>query len=259
MAPPAVHLKPLDSPQFSARYRRSRRKTAMDDQKRSFLRMVSHELRTPLNSIIGFSEILSSELLGPLGAPQYQAYAEHVRQSGLRLLRLVNQVLEIARLDGHVTDLDISAEPLDHAFDDTLATLKEEITAREITVIVETEGHSPTVLADPRGLRTVLGNVLQNAVTFSPPGSEVRIRAEQTLRHVEIAIVDQGEGIKDADIERLLRPFEQGENMLTRTAEGAGLGLPIAQLYCAAMGGNLRLETAPGAGLTAVISLKRAD
>src|SRR6266851_4707061 len=77
------------------------RRRSLDEQKRSFLRMVSHELRTPLNSIIGFSEIISRELAGPLGSPQYKEYAEHVRQSGLKLLRLVNQVLEIARLEGH--------------------------------------------------------------------------------------------------------------------------------------------------------------
>src|SRR4030081_2075407 len=86
----------------------TRRGGQLDDAKRSFLRMVSHELRTPLNSIIGFSEIISRELAGPLGSPQYKEYAEHVRQSGLKLMRLVNQVLEIARLEGHVTDIDLT-------------------------------------------------------------------------------------------------------------------------------------------------------
>ena len=103
----------------------SRRRVAMDAQKRSFLRMVSHELRTPLNSIIGFSEIISRELCGPLGSPQYREYAEHVRQSGLKLLRLVNQVLEIARLEGHVTDLEPTPELLDHAVDDVLDQLRD--------------------------------------------------------------------------------------------------------------------------------------
>ena len=258
MSSSVVHLQPPGAPEDRSPPRRSRRKTAMDDQKRSFLRMVSHELRTPLNSIIGFSEILSGELCGPLGAPQYKAYAEHVRQSGHKLLRLVNQVLEIARLEGHVTDLDICVEPLDHVFDDVQATLREEISARQVKVIVETDGHSPSVLADPRGLRTVLGNILQNAVTFSPQGGEVRINVELTSRNAEISISDQGEGIPKGDAARLLRPFQQGENTLTRTSEGAGLGLPIAQLYCSAMGGALRLESRPGNGLTAIISLKRA-
>src|SRR5580704_19509583 len=112
------------------------RPASLDAQKQSFLRMVSHELRTPLNSIIGFSEIISRELCGPLGSPQYREYADHVRQSGLKLLRLVNQVLEIARLEGRATDLEPMAELLDHAVDDVLDVLREEINGRHIHVRV---------------------------------------------------------------------------------------------------------------------------
>jgi signal transduction histidine kinase len=93
----------------------ARRRAALDDRKRSFLRMVSHELRTPLNAVIGFSEILSRELYGPLGSPQYKEYAAIVHDSGLKLLKLVNQIVEIARLEGHVTDLDVAPEALDEA------------------------------------------------------------------------------------------------------------------------------------------------
>src|SRR5580704_10858233 len=111
---------PADVPSPSA----ARRQSMLDAQKRSFLRMVSHELRTPLNSIIGFSEIISKELCGPLGSPQYKEYAGHVHESGMKLLRLVNQVLEIARLEGRATDLDRVAEPLDHAVDDVMEGLR---------------------------------------------------------------------------------------------------------------------------------------
>jgi signal transduction histidine kinase len=236
----------------------SKRRAAMDAQKQSFLRMVSHELRTPLNSIIGFSEIISRELCGPLGNPQYREYADHVRQSGLKLLRLVNQVLEIARLEGHVTDMDPAPELLDHAVDDALDMLREDIAARRIRVKVEDEGHLPAVNADPRGLRTVLGNLLQNAVTFSPEGGEVRLRARRTLGGVRIQIEDDGEGVAPDDIPRLMRPFEQGQNALTRSTEGAGLGLPIVDLLCQAMGGALRLVSEPGRGLLAEVVLPAA-
>jgi signal transduction histidine kinase len=231
------------------------RAAAMDEQKRSFLRMVSHELRTPLNSIIGFSEIISRELAGPLGSPQYKEYAEHVRQSGLKLLRLVNQVLEIARLEGHVTDLELAPELLDHAIDDVLDALRDEITARRIQVRVTDQGDLPAVIADPRGLRTVLTNLLQNAVTYSPEGGEVRIVARRLLGRVQIEIQDDGDGVEPQDIERLLRPFEQGQNALTRSTEGAGLGLPIVALLCQAMRGALRLISEPGRGLTAQVIL----
>ena len=235
-----------------------RRRAALDAQKRSFLRMVSHELRTPLNSIIGFSEIISKELCGPLGSPQYREYAEHVRQSGLKLLNLVNQVLEIARLEGHVTDLDPTPELLDHALDDVLEMLRDEIAARRIQVRVENQGHLPAVVADQRGLRTVLNNLLQNAITFSPEGGEVRFRARRGVAGVRLQIEDDGEGIDPADIPRLMRPFEQGQNALTRSTEGAGLGLPIVALLCEAMGGALRLVSARGQGLRAEVLLPAA-
>jgi signal transduction histidine kinase len=236
----------------------TRRRTAMDAQKRSFLRMVSHELRTPLNSIIGFSEIISREMCGPLGSPQYREYAEHVRQSGLKLLRLVNQVLEIARLEGHVTDLEPTPELLDHALDDVLEQLRDEIAARRVRVAVADEGRLPGVLADPRGVRTVLNNLLQNAVTFSPEGGEVRLSARRSLGGVRITIEDDGEGVDPKEIPRLLRPFEQGQNALTRSTEGAGLGLPIVDLLCQAMGGALRLVSEPGRGLRAEVVLPAA-
>jgi signal transduction histidine kinase len=231
------------------------RAASLDEQKRSFLRMVSHELRTPLNSIIGFSEIISRELAGPLGSPQYKEYAEHVRQSGLKLLRLVNQVLEIARLEGHVTDLDCAPELLDHAVDDVLDSLREDIIARRIEVKVVDQGHLPAVVADPRGLRTILTNLMQNAVTYSHEGGEVRLIARRMLGRVQIQIEDDGDGVDAQDIDRLLRPFEQGQNALTRSTEGAGLGLPIVALLCQAMRGTLRLVSEPGRGLIAVVSL----
>src|ERR1700722_3514596 len=231
---------------------------AMDAQKRSFLRMVSHELRTPLNSIIGFSEVISKELCGPLGSPQYGEYAEHVRQSGLKLLRLVNQILEIARLEGRVADLDPMPELLDHAVDDTLDALREEINTRRIRVVVADEGRLPGVVADPRGLRTVLTNLLQNAVTYSPEGGEGRLGGVRIAGGVRILVEDDGEGIDPAELPRLMRPFEQGQNALTRSTEGAGLGLPIVALLCQAMGGGLRLVSEPGKGLRAEVVLPPA-
>ncbi len=237
---------------------RRRRTDELDAQKRSFLRMVSHELRTPLNSIIGFSEIISKELCGPLGAPQYAEYAGHVHESGLKLLKLVNQVLEIARLDGHVTDLELEPELLDHAVDDVLESLRDDIAARRARINIADEGLLPAVNADPRGLRTVLTNLLQNAIAYSPEGGEVRLRARRTLAGVRIQIEDDGEGVDPAEIPRLLRPFEQGQNALTRSTEGAGLGLPIVDLLCQAMGGRLRLSSPPGQGLVAEVLLPAA-
>ena len=230
----------------------------LDAQKRSFLRMVSHELRTPLNSILGFSEIISEELYGPLGAPQYREYAGIIQASGQRLLKLVNQVIEIARLEGHAMDLNPTAEPIDHALDDVLDGLREDIRGRRTEILVLGEGTLPLAMADARGLRTVLTNLIHNACVYSPEGARVTIGARAEGGDVEIRIMDCGPGIELADIHRLLRPFEQGDSALTRRSEGAGLGLPIVNLLCEAMGGRLKLASTPGEGLTAVVRLPAA-
>jgi signal transduction histidine kinase len=255
--PQAAPNLPVDYDQAAERREaaRARRSAVLDDHKRSFLRMASHELRTPLNSILGFSEIISAELYGPLGAPQYKEYAGIIRASGQRLLKLVNQILEIARLEGHATDLDLRPESIDHALDDVLDGLKEEIAGRRAHILVAGDGALPLVMADPRGLRTVLTNLIQNAVVFSPEDAQVRIHAELMGEWVEIVIEDDGPGVDPVDLPRLVRPFEQGENALTRRSEGAGLGLPICNLLCQAMGGRLKLVSALDQGFSARMRL----
>ena len=232
--------------------------TELDAQKRAFLRMISHELRTPLNSILGFSEILASELYGPLGSPPYKEYAEIIHGSGRRLLKLVNQVLEIARLDGRAIDFNLRAEPLEAALDEVLATLGADLAARSVRVDIQNRVALPSVMADPRGLRTVLVNLLQNAVTHSLNGGVVRVSAALRRGEVDIRIQDQGPGIEPSQISRLLGAFEQGEIGLTRTAEGAGLGLPICELTCKAMSGRMVLNSPEGEGLTVIVTLPRA-
>ncbi len=230
----------------------------LDAQKRAFLRMISHELRTPLNSILGFSEILASELYGPLGHDQYKEYAEIIHGSGRRLLKLVNQVLEIARLDGRTIDFNLRAEPLEVALDDVLVTLEADLAARSVRVDIRDRVALPSVMADPRGLRTVLVNLLQNAVTHSLNGGVVRVIACVRRGEVDIRIQDEGPGIEPSQISRLLGAFEQGESGLTRKAEGAGLGLPICELTCKAMSGRMVLHSPPGEGLTVTVTLPRA-
>jgi len=250
---------PPDSAAARRALAHERRRVALDNRKRSFLRMVSHELRTPLNAVIGFSEILSRELYGPLGSPQYQEYAQIVHDSGLKLLKLVNQVVELARLEGQVTDLCLSSEPLDEAIEEALEPLRPEMAQRGITVRIADLGAAACVMADRRGLRTMLSNLLQNAVTHSPQGGQIFVAVQSAAGGmVEILIVDQGPGVDPLDLPRLLRPFEQGGNALTRASEGAGLGLPIVDLLARAMNGAMRLTSRPGSGLAAYLSLPRA-
>ena len=261
MSRTARHLPDPPSPEAGARRREerlARRAASLDAAKRQFLRMVSHELRTPLNSILGFSEILTAELYGPLGAPQYREYARHIRQSGTRLLKLVNQILEIARLHGRVLDLDLRPEPLDHAFDDVRDLVKEDLAVQPATLVVEDEGSLPIVIADARGLRSLLRNLVENAILYGPEHGTVTVRARRRDSMVEIDIEDTGQGVDPADIERLMDPFVQGDNALTRASEGAGLGLSIARLTAEAMGGSLVMTSAPGLGTRVTVTLPAA-
>ena len=236
----------------------ARREAALDEAKRAFLRTVSHELRTPLNAIIGFSEILAAELYGPLGAPEYREYVEHVRQSGYRLLKLVNQVMEIARLQGQAIDLTPEIQPLDHVLDDVRDQLKEDLRATGVRIEVEGEGALRSVRADARGLRTLLFNLIQNAVLHGAAGGLVEVRTRRHGEWIDVEVQDHGPGVDPDDLPRMLAPFEQGDGALTRSGRGAGLGLPIARLMAEAIGGRLRLSSAPGQGLTAVVTLPAA-
>ncbi len=233
------------------------RQLALEESKRSFLRMVSHELRTPLNSIIGFSEIIGRELYGPLNEQRYREHAEIIRDSGLKMLRLVNQIMEIIRLEGGAAEFDLRPEPVEPAVDEVFKAVRAEADLRGVRLRYSAEGPL-LVQADSRALNTVLTNLLQNAITFSPDGGEVVVSAHGRPGAVFIEIQDQGEGVPSHDIPRLLKPFEQGENALTRRSEGAGLGLPIVRLLCDAMAGALRLRSEPGAGVNACVRLPAA-
>lgn len=233
------------------------RDPALDERRRAFLRAISHELRTPLTSIIGFSEIIAAELYGPLGAPQYREYAEHVRRSGRRLLKLVNQVLEIARLEGGVADMALAPHPLVHLLDDVSDLLREDLQARNGRIVVANEADLPTVRVDARAARDLLFNLIQNALLHGPVGGAVDIRARPAGRQVVIEIEDAGPGVDPAEIPGLLTPFQQDDGSST-TAHRIGLGLPIARLLAEAMGGGLTLSSPEGRSLTAIVTLPAA-
>ena len=226
----------------------------LEEQKRSFLRLVSHELRTPLNSILGFSEILASELYGPLGAVQYRQYAEIIHSSGEKLLKLVNQLVELARLQSGDMEFVVQTEPLAPIFEKLGEGLDEALAVRGLSLQIEPCRAIEAPL-DGRALRGVLANLLQNAITFSPDGGVITVSARAVDAGLEIVVRNEGDGVDPADLPQLLRPFEQGQNALTRQGEGAGLGLAICDLTCQAMGGRLELVSARGEGFSAHIVL----
>jgi signal transduction histidine kinase len=228
----------------------------LEEQKHAFLRLVTHELRTPLNSILGFSEIISAELYGPLGAPQYKEYAEIIRGSGKRLLQLVNQVLEIGRLQG--LRLEVRPEPLEALLEEAIAGLADAFAERGLRTRIIAAAPRLSVLADAWGFRTVLTHLLQNAATFSPAGGEVRLRIVAEGDVVDLYVEDDGEGVDPADLPRLAQPFERGRGAAELRPDGSGLGLTICDLTCHAMGARLSLRSPPGRGLSARVRLPAA-
>ena len=243
-----------ETPHRSVRQGSAAEQRAPEDHKRSFLRVVSHELRTPLNSILGFSEILATELYGPLGSEQYREYAEIIRSSGEKLLKLVNQVVEIARLQTGDLEIDLQPERLAPLLESLSDGLHEVLAARQLQMLIEPCGDAE-VCADARVLRTVLANLLQNAIAFSPEGGAIGICVRVGPDEMEIVVRNEGEGVDPTDLPRLMRPFEQGENALTRQGQGAGLGLAICNLACQAMGGRLELASERGCGFAAHVVL----
>ena len=229
------------------------------EERTVFLRMVSHELRTPLNSIIGFAEILSSQVHGPLGAPQYGEYAGIIRDSGYKMLKLVNQVLELIRLAEGMVRLDVRPTKVNLAMLDVVDLLRPEAEDRQLTISLVESDDALCALADARALRSVLVHLLQNAIQFSPAGATVAARLSERAGCVVVEIADAGPGIDAQDLDRVLRPFEQGDYALTRTTAGAGLGLPTARLLCDVMGGALVLENGAEGGLVARVTLVAAD
>ncbi len=228
---------------------------AAEADRRAFFRVVSHELRTPLNAIIGFSEIIARELYGPLSEPRYREHAELVRESGLKLLKLVNDVLDIARLDSGVADLDPRPENLSAAAEEAMRACNPDAEARGVRIVLTVPDTPPRALADARGLATILSNLLQNAIAHAPEGSEVEIMVTGDQEGASLQVRDHGQGVDPSDLTRIQRPFEQAENPLVRRTDGAGLGLTIVGLLCKAMGARLVLRSAKGEGFSATVHL----
>jgi len=234
------------------------REQERDERTRSFLRMASHELRTPLNSIIGFADIIARELYGPINDPRYREHAELVRESGMKMLKLVNQVVEIARLQAGAADLHLHPEAVLSLVEEAVAAFEYEAEGRNVAIRIDAAPDLPPALVDQRALKTAVSNLVQNAVTFAPDGTEIAVTLALRKDWLCIAVRDHGPGVDPAELPRLMRPFEQGEAPLIRRSEGAGLGLPIVRLLCQAMNGGLRLQSEPGAGFLATIRLRPA-
>jgi light-regulated signal transduction histidine kinase (bacteriophytochrome) len=228
-----------------------------DRVKSSFLANMSHELRTPLNAIIGFSEMISHEIFGPVGNDRYAEYANDINSAGEHLLSLINDVLDVSRLSARGRDLDLELMDLVTELRTSADLLTQQATARKQTFDVDLPDLALPVRADRRAIRQVALNLLSNAFKFTPPGGRVRLTTRLTPATVGFAVSDTGIGIPPAQHEAVFKPFRQVSNVLFSDQGGTGLGLPISRALMELHGGGITLESSPGAGTTVCAWLPR--
>jgi PAS domain S-box-containing protein len=225
--------------------------------KTEFLANMSHELRTPLNAIIGFAEVMHMELLGPIGNQQYRGYIGDIHDSARHLLGLINDILDVAKIEAGRVELSESTTQVRAIFDAVARLIRERSVRAEVRLEMVVAPELPPLLADERKLKQILINLLSNAVKFTPAGGAIRLAAtpDPATGDLVITVADTGIGIAPADIARVMEPFGQVDNPINRKYRGTGLGLPLTKGLVELHGGTFQLESTPGVGTTVTIRL----
>ncbi len=224
--------------------------------KSRFLASMSHELRTPLNAILGFSEVMSTEVLGPLNNPIYKEYTSDIHRSGQHLLNLINEILDLSRIEAGKYDLAEDSVHLVDIAEDCIGMVQLRARAKNITISEQVESGMPAVWADEKALRQVILNLLSNAVKFTPQGGEVVVKAGWTAGGGQyVSIKDNGPGIPEEEIPVVLSAFGQGSIAIKSAEQGTGLGLPIVQAILAKHNGEFILKSKLREGTEAIAIL----
>ncbi|MDX5593558.1 PAS domain-containing sensor histidine kinase [Pseudovibrio sp. SPO723] len=222
--------------------------------KSEFLANISHELRTPLNAIIGFSEIMNQKMFGTLGSEKYEEYCKDIHSSGTYLLNVINDILDMSKIEAGRLELAVENVQIDHIVEDSTRIIS--ATAAEKNIKVSSvKVPAIGIDADRRAVKQILLNLLANAVKFTPDNGKVTVSGNQTKDFVALTIADNGIGIAKKDIDRLAKPFVQVENQFTKTHKGSGLGLAIARSLCELHGGRMELKSEVGKGTEVTIYL----
>jgi len=220
--------------------------------KTAFLATMSHELRTPLNAIIGFSDMIAEEVLGPMGNPRYAEYVEDIRTSGRHLLAIINDILDMAKIESGRLEMSEELFGLEDLIKDTFRLLR--AGAAGIELSLEPCAESLLVLCDQQLIRQILLNLYSNALKFTPPGGMVRTRIDRgTDGSAQVRISDTGIGIAREYLAQVMQPFVQLESHLHRRHDGTGLGLPLVKAMVELHGGRFELDSEPGTGTTATV------
>ncbi|HUK08208.1 MAG TPA: CHASE domain-containing protein [Stellaceae bacterium] len=227
--------------------------------KSEFLANMSHELRTPLNAIIGFSDVMCNELFGPMSNPQYREYASDIRESGSHLLAVINDILDFSRAEAGELTLNESEVELPQVIRAARRLVEQRAAAARLTLETVLPPDPPLLLCDERLVKQMLINLLSNAVKFTPEGGSVRIAVEREPEgELLVRVSDTGIGLSAEEIAIALTPFRQVESGLNRKHPGTGLGLPLVKSLIELHGGNLKLESVPQHGTTAILTFPAA-
>ena len=227
-----------------------------DRAKSQFLANVSHELRTPLNAVIGFSELMREQIHGPLGARKYLAYAQDIHESGLHLLTVINDILDLSRIEAGSIGLREECFRFDSTIEACLRMVAPRAETAEVSLEAAEETVSLEVCGDERLIKQALLNVLSNAIKFTPAGGSVTVEmAQEETGAVSVRVTDTGSGIAEDDLSSIFEPFQQVDSSLTRPFEGTGLGLPLTKSFMALHGGRIEIESRLGEGTRVTLTL----
>jgi signal transduction histidine kinase len=237
--------------------RRAKDKAERDSRtKLEFLAIMSHEFRTPLNAVIGFSETMTLGMFGPL-SPRYHDYARYIFRSGRHLLRLVGDILDLAKIEAGTFELQQSWVDLAELCLSCTQLLSQRAEKGQIILKLESDRHLSPIHVDEVRMKQIVLNLLANAVKFTPAGGRVTLATERRGYGVALSVADTGIGMRPEDIPLAQESFRQIENSLTRSHEGAGLGLPLAKHLTELHGGTLHIDSTPGRGTTVTVELPR--
>jgi PAS domain S-box-containing protein len=218
-------------------------------QKSDFLARVSHEIRTPLNAIIGFSEVMMEERFGPIGTERYKEYLRDINVSGAHLMSLLNDLLDLSKIEAGKLDLNFEAVALNEIVMECVAMMQPQANRERIIIRTSLSSQVPSIVADPRSIRQIVLNLVSNAVKFTLAGGQVIVstaleeRGEVTLR-----IRDTGIGMSEKDVETALMPFRQVASAAKHRSDGTGLGLPLTKALVEANRAAFLIDSAVGQG-----------
>ena len=227
---------------------KSRQLEVASQHKSEFLANMSHELRTPLNAIIGFSEVLTERMFGELNEKQDE-YLKDIHASGQHLLSLINDILDLSKIEAGRMELELADFHLPQAIENALVLVRERALRRGITLEQSIDPRLGEIRGDERKIKQVLLNLLSNAIKFTPEGGRIGVRAAPVDEHVEVAVSDTGVGIAPEDQEAVFEEFRQ-VGAAEKKAEGTGLGLALARKFIELHGGRIWVQSQVGVGST---------